>query len=268
MITVACVYKSGGEYTAEYVNRLARAVHQSLNLPHVFVCLTDAPDRRLGQQGSPNHILALNHDWPTWWGKMELFALPGPVLCFDLDTVLVGSIDELAAWIIESQDSILMLRGFYRKDQCSGILGWNGDLSWILTSFIAGLPGSCWRRRPNAVWLNTKAGQYRGDQEWLSEFLKAHPELPVVLAQDVFPRIQSFKVDVRLNGSLSEGTRIVCFHGHPRPHEVNPLPDWMVRHWKGSTVAREQAVRPKAELVVPHSAGIEQAEIDRGKQGP
>ena len=49
---IACVLKSGGDF-----------------LPaEEFICLTDLD---LDCQ-----TLALDHDWPGWWSKIELFRLP------------------------------------------------------------------------------------------------------------------------------------------------------------------------------------------------
>src|SRR6185437_8074786 len=59
MLTVACVLKSGGVYTPEYVERLRSGVGQHLD-HYKFVCLSDVdvPDR-----------IPLENDWPGWWSK-------------------------------------------------------------------------------------------------------------------------------------------------------------------------------------------------------
>jgi len=230
VITVACVYKTGGDYDETYVERLAASVHRMLSLPHRFVCLTDVPKRHLNHYPI-DQVIPLERGWPSWWAKMELFGLPGPVLYFDLDTVLTGSIDELATWIVQSKNSLLMLRGFYKSDKCSGILGWNGDLKWILDAFIEHYANQAtWRKCPNATYMLVKRKQFRGDQEWLQSFLPNHPQLSVILAQDVMSGIYSYKVHVRNNGSIPQDAKIICFHGRPRPHEIKNIP-WMEKNW-------------------------------------
>jgi len=219
VITVASVYKTGGDYDEAYVERLAVGVHRMLSLPHRFVCLTDVVEKFRGCPGLDNAI-PLQYNCPKWWAKMELFGLPGPVLYFDLDTILTGSIDSLAKWIIESKDSLLMLRGFYKNDQCSGILGWNGDLKWILNSFVEHYANQAtWRKQPNAITMLVRRERFRGDQEWLRSFLHSYPQLSVTLAQNVVSGIYSYKVHVK-NKELPPDAKVICFHGRPRPHEL------------------------------------------------
>lgn len=91
MLTVLCVLRSGGGYTAKAVEKLQRAVAAHLSVPHEFSCLSDVQ--------VPCKRIALEHGWPGWWSKIELFrpgVVNGPTLYLDLDTVIVGSIDELA----------------------------------------------------------------------------------------------------------------------------------------------------------------------------
>lgn len=231
MITVASVFKSGDEYDAAYVERLAKAVHRNLGISHRFACLTDIPEE-IKRVAGVDEAISLKQGWPTWWSKLELFGLSGPVLYFDLDTVLTGPIDGLAKWILKSENQLMMIRDFYSAAPSSGILGWNGDLKWVLECFITNYAtGAVWRRRPSAVYLLSKGEQFRGDQEWLRSFLKRR-QVSVTLAQDVAPGIYSYKVHLAGNGKLPTDARIICFHGHPRPHEVAPVPDWMQKHWR------------------------------------
>ena len=85
-LTIACVLRSGGDFDAEYVERLRDGVAANLSLPHRFVCLSDIE--------VPCERVALRHGWPGWWSKLELFEqLKGRVLYFDLDTVIAGSLN-------------------------------------------------------------------------------------------------------------------------------------------------------------------------------
>ncbi|MGH8338151.1 MAG: hypothetical protein ACRETL_15305, partial [Gammaproteobacteria bacterium] len=55
--------------------------------------------------------IPLLHDWPGWWAKMELFRpdVRGDFLFMDLDTVIVGPLDNFARI-----DKLTILRDFYR----------------------------------------------------------------------------------------------------------------------------------------------------------
>lgn len=241
MITVACVFKSAGDYDAGYVERLATAVHRTLSLPHRFVCLSDVPHKiGMDLKSHVDQMILLRHDWPSWWAKMEMFNLPGPVLYLDLDTVLIDSINELADWVTRSKDCLLMLRDFYTNKRSTGILGWNGDLRWITDSFIEQVAsGATWRQQSHAVHLITKRGRFRGDQDWLRSFLPDHPELSVALAQDVMPGIYSYKVHVREHNAVPNDARIICFHGRPRPHQIQTAP-WMAEFWGASAISLQE----------------------------
>lgn len=94
-ITVACVLKSGGRYTPIWAQRLKAMVARNLTLPHRFICLSDADVPGI-------ETIPLRHGWHRWWSKIELF---GPALqdCeralyLDLDTLPVGSLDEVALY--------------------------------------------------------------------------------------------------------------------------------------------------------------------------
>ena len=85
---VACVCRTSEKYTPRVVEWMARQVKANIRTPHLFQCLTNEPDKMPGG-------VALEHDWPRWWPKLELFR-PGrwpdgiTVLYLDMDAVLLG----------------------------------------------------------------------------------------------------------------------------------------------------------------------------------
>lgn len=231
MITIACVLKTGGDYDVDYVRRLQVGVAAHLSVPYRFVCLSDVD--------VPCERIPLVHSWPGWWAKMELFKLRGPVLYLDLDTVIVGSLDQLANHISTLQGSLIMLRGFYKQDRCSGLLGWNGDVSKVFDDFYESYAKTAtFKQRPNATYMIAGRQQFRGDQEWLREYLKgAGSSLSVTMAQDIMPGIYSYKVHVQRTEKLPQDAKIICFHGRPRPVELDPAPDWLKQHWRPTSRA-------------------------------
>lgn len=240
MLTVASVYVTGGCYDEAYVKRLAMAVQRNLTVPYRFVCLTDAPSESL-QIPAIHWIKRLRAGWPGWWAKMEIFRLRGPVLYFDLDTIITGSIDLLAKSIMQADDNtLLMLRDFYSKRESSGILGWHLDMSLILQDFRDNYAADAsWHKGGRVISMRAKGTRFQGDQDWLRIFLRSHPQIAVTMAQDVQPGLYSYKVDVQKAGGLPDDASIVCFHGEPRPHGVKPCPEWMLRHWHGANIAEE-----------------------------
>lgn len=228
-MTVACVYRTGGDYDARYVQKLLMGVRQNLSLPHRFVCLTDAAGEELDfLRDLPNmSILPLAYDWPGWWSKIELFCLEPPVLSLDLDTRVVGSIDPLGDWAMEKGEGFLMLRGFYRSDACSGVMSWRMDMSWVMWTFADdfALQGT-FERNSLGVSMRCRRGAFRGDQEWIrSTVPPRRGKLPgIVFAQDVMDGIYSYKVHIQ-GKATPPSPRLIIFHGRPRPHEVEDAPE-------------------------------------------
>ncbi|MER8563813.1 hypothetical protein [Mesorhizobium sp. M0578] len=196
MKTVACVLRSGGEYAPRHVVRLLSQVIE--HLPGAeFRCFSD-----IKLQGV--EVIPLRYGWPGWWAKMELFRpeLPDDWLYFDLDTLIVGSLADMAA--IEGP---AILRDVYRP--------------WGLGSGIMAIPQSI----KAAVWEAFTAAPADHMQRFAAggdqEFLESCRGVDWRLWQDLCPRqLCSYKVDVQRLGRIPTGVRVVFFHGKPRPWDV------------------------------------------------
>lgn len=220
MLNVACVLRSGGTYTVSDVEKLHAMVTRHLKYGE-FYCLTDMP--REVAKIEDVHPIPLHHNWPGWWSKLELFrtnAFPegDRILYLDLDTIIVGNLEALAA----RQEHWIMLGDFYRRPPkhqriglASGVMMWTAnDQDQIYQSFA---------RQPQRV-MNT----VRGDQDWI-----ARQNPTAVLWENLVPgQVISYKVHMRDAGGLivpPADTRIVCFHGKPKPSEVQE--PWVLKHW-------------------------------------
>lgn len=192
MISIATVLRSGGDYRPEHVRALADMCGRFAPA-HRFVVLTD--QCYAFSEDEEIEARPLKRDWPGWWAKMELFALPGPVLFFDLDTVIVRDIQPLVELV--RHDPFVILRDFYRgrsnrNAMQSSMMWWTGDMSRLTADFEA---------EPR-FYLG-------GDQEWLEQ----HYTGEFAFWQDVAPRaIGSFKASPR-----TQNERVIIFHGQPRP---------------------------------------------------
>jgi SAM-dependent methyltransferase len=215
-ITVACVLKSGGDFTADHVEKLRNMVARNMTLPYDFVCLTD--------MNVPKNVcrsIRLQNGFPGWWSKVELFRKDlfktKYVVYFDLDTVITGSIDSLFVKDID----FAALRPWNERNRnngyfASGMLIWkNGNYDFIYDEFDE----------------NTIGDYTVGDQQYMSNALTERDQhyYPI---QSYFDGVYSYKRNCK--GSLPKGARIVCFHGHPRPSEVVGLPGhgWVERNWR------------------------------------
>lgn len=196
MLTVACVLRSGGAYTAEWVAKLRAGVSAHLHCDHRFICLTD--------MRVPCSYVPLDMRWPGWWSKIELFRLPPPVLYFDLDTLICGDISE-AADAAMTTPQIVMLENFYRPGHTgSGVMAWsNSDQAiGVYRKFIAD---------PAAHMDRHHIG---GDQEYIEQAISLDT---IRKWQDILPgQFVSYKQHVRKTGEIPEGARVVCLHGKPK----------------------------------------------------
>lgn len=209
MLTVACVLRSGGDYDSQYVEALQNAVRRHLTLPYEFVCLSDIDLACCA-------TIPLEHNWPKWWPKIELFNLKGPVLFADLDTIILGNIDEWAQAILEQGDSeIIMIRPFnpayVGTSFGSGLMGWNCDLSFVYDRFIY-----------------PRDRRYRLEQTYVRKALLRN-EIKITPIQDVIDGVYSYKR--HCTEGLPEDARIVCFHGKPRPLQSTDI-SWVKENWK------------------------------------
>ncbi len=197
MLTVATVLRRGPEFKPRHVHALWDGVSEHLEAEHEFVCLTD-------EEGVQCETIPLEHGWVGWWSKLELFKLAGPVLYFDLDTVVRGPIDAVVDAL--NGRPFAILRDFYQSiDRMgSGMMYWEDDRSWIYESFLLD-PQAAMRR-------------YRGDQNFLDAVVK-----DADFMQDITDGVCSYKADVRRKTERA-GAPIVCFHGRPRPWSQDEIP--------------------------------------------
>lgn len=183
-------------FTSDHADWLHRQIAQ--HWQGDIACLSDRPVR--GAKEIP-----LIRDWPGWWAKMELFRpdIKGDLLYMDLDTVIVGDLTPMA-----SAGQFTMLRDFYR----SGNLG--SGLMYLPEADRAEL-WEAWNRQPEAEMGQHQTNQSLGDQG----FIQSVRRKPVALWQDLLPgSVISYKVNQRR--LPPPGTRVVCFHGIPRPWQV------------------------------------------------
>ena len=211
-LTIACVYRPGGDFFAEYVYRLQRNLRDHVKVPYRFVCLSTQDLRGVT-------TLRLKRNLPGWWSKLELFdhKLPGPVWYFDLDTIIVSDVTD----IVSTEFEFAALGPFLGLDgkplmagdaMGSGVMAFDGtvDRSYIPRAYTSRTDMEYRTRRR---W---------GDQGFIQDQIKSEFE-PL---QQHFPgRIIRFKSDVRRADKtlapVPHGASIVCFSGKPRPHEIN-----------------------------------------------
>jgi hypothetical protein len=204
MTMVACVLRSGGDFSPAWVRALSRGIRD-------MVCLSDVIVDGV-------HCVPLEHPWPRWWAKIELFRpelrrLSDCFLYLDLDTLVLGDLDSLLRY----DGDFAMLAGFLesrrgKKVGQSGVMAWTpGPHTDRLYETFAADPNRYMRR-------------YRGD----ADYIRAHVHHDYL--QDRYSGIYSYKLHAR-NGP-PRGAVLIC--GHGRPRFSDPRAGWAHERWKAA----------------------------------
>ncbi len=211
MLNIACVYKTGGDYDWRYVNRLHDNLVDKLGWnTFEFTILTDNSDV-VEKVDSPARInfVALEMNLKKFWSKLELFKLKGRVLYFDLDTIILDSMDTLINEVkVCPEGSFYMMKAFNRerRDWASAIMAWNGDFSYIVHNFD----------EDNTLEMNY--GKW--EQKYISDRLQKMG-VNIQNINKLLTGIRSYKR--QCINQIPKDTKVICFHGRPRPHDVNWL---------------------------------------------
>jgi len=194
---VYLVMRWSKEYTPTHVRRLAAQITDC-----DVVALADIPVIM-----APQNIL-LKYDYPGWWSKMELFRpdIEGDLFYMDLDSTVLGPVANLAR-----VGNTTMLRDFYRAD------GLQSSVMYLTMEDRARVwQAWCGKEQEIISRFSVKRPGHNGDQNFLEEVLGV--ESSVLRWQDTHPgAICSYKVHVQPSGKVPEGTRILVFHGKPKP---------------------------------------------------
>lgn len=196
-----CCVKTGKKYdNDDYVLRLRDGVRK--HLPNSsgdqrFVCFTDAPVGGVDCEPLPVNL-------PKWWAKLGLFTLGKPLLYFDLDVVIVGSLEPLLAW-----EGFGIIKNPWLKGYNSSVMKLTGAECRVWDMFTPGVMATM-----------------RGDQDWLNVAFPMQRTFPV----EWFP---SWKVHrCFAMPEPPKGAIAINCHGSPKPHQVKM--GWLRDHWIGA----------------------------------
>lgn len=174
-----------------------------------FIVFTDNLDEDYG----PGIEKRLTHpDLTGWWQKLALFKKGtfnnhDRIFFMDLDTVITGPLDKLAAY----DGGFAILRDVYRATGLqSSVMSWRANEQTGM-----------WDTFETAGFPNVDGG----DQAWIEDH---HNRGMTVRLQDVLP---DFFVSYKVTGGAIPDKASVCiFHGRPRPHEVTT--GWVPMVWR------------------------------------
>lgn len=214
-VNVICM-KWGAKYGPEYVNRLFFGVRRHLKRAHRFVCFTeDAAGIDPGVEIRPLPELDLPPSPERGWLKLATFGptlsdLTGLTLFLDLDLVIVGGLDIF----FEPQGSFYIMRDFKRpgsKVGNSSVYRFTvGEHPGVLSDFLADFEGVKRRHRNEQEYL-TQAMEDRGALAYWP------PDWAVSYKKRCVP---GFPMNYFKSPTCPADTRIVVFHGRPKPEEA------------------------------------------------
>lgn len=182
-------------YEPHWVDRLAAGFRRNLTIPHQFIAFTD----RDYEFGSGVEQFTTLGDEPDWSSMIAPFCLEGPMIVAGLDTVIVGSVDDLARYCFDA-DRIALPRSPGQAHACNGIC--------LVPPGQTGIYNR-WSGENDMLWLR---------------------EQPHHFIDDLFPgQVLSYRLQARPNGFGD--ARVIYFHGRDKPHELTAEP-FIQEHWR------------------------------------
>ena len=207
----------GGPYDMEYANRTVSMFRRNFSKNFKAWCITERPSE-LNTDITP---ITPSISVTGWWNKVLTFGNDMPegwIVVIDVDLVIINDITDIIEYAIENTQQIAAYSDAISWMDCkfssSFMIFRKGSLSHIYDTFCKQWPAN--KDFPG------------GDQVW------THPQLDHILYLDEkFPNFKkSLKFDLLeaeyekfyLPKSLPNSTKIIDFHGRPKPHELTQWP--------------------------------------------
>ena len=233
-IDCACVIH-GDVYSWDYVDRLYSMLTRNFTHPVKLHVYTEK-DRTVPEPYIKHELADWRISGPkkAWWYKIQLFNKEhhqGPLLYFDLDTVIVNNID----WIYREQlDHFWTVRDFKHLWN-SRDFSINSSIMYFDTTRFTYI----WDDFISRDFKRTQA-RYRGDQNYITDIMRT--ERRKYFDQD---RVKSWRWECLDGGydftkkrhvnpgagtEILPQTSVLIFHGNPKPKDVED--SIIVRHWR------------------------------------
>lgn len=223
MMTVCCVWQPSKIYNDRYPVILRNMVARHLSVPHRFVCVMteDIP--------LPVERIVLESNLGGWWSKLQLFsppvaeALGNDCLYFDLDTVIIRSIDMLAA--IKSPMAFLRNWNTFldgRPRLSSAVMRWKIDPTFIWSHFERNAASYDLSKDEQSVIIDA----LEGNCSFLDD------ELPPYYFLDWPRNFLGVFVDGEDFFRTYRTTSVLVFAGHSKPSDLVVRYKWIKENWQ------------------------------------
>jgi hypothetical protein len=223
-IDCACVIH-GSAYSWTYVDRLYNMLSRNISVGVRLHVYTEA-DRPVPAPMIKHALEEWNLNGPrqAWWYKMQMFNAEhhaGPLLYFDLDTVIVKNIDWIWQKTLKHFWAVQDFKYLWRPEHYEI----NSSVMWWDTRKFDHVWGSM-QRQP----LNKIMSAYRGDQDYLAQAISGDdrrlfdPERIKSWRWQCLDGGYNFNKKAYKNPGtgthIDHRTSVLIFHGKPKPHEV------------------------------------------------
>lgn len=218
--------KWGGADSKQYVYKLRNMVERHTTIDHDFYCITDKKIEGINTIELPKHVANFHLNIPKFYMHAKHPELEGRrVLFFDLDTVLVGNIDDFLRY----EGYLCAIKPFRQ-------VNWNISTPGGVLSFVNGKTEWIWKEveeKPQ-YWAERYAGKERFILNNLEKKYSVFSSRIFYWDrwQDILPgQLISYKRHVQRNDAM-HNARVIAFHGNPRPHEAALKDSLIKRNWK------------------------------------
>ena len=203
---IVCIWSGEkSRFPVEYVYKLKNMVYRNVTGDNRFICLTHNPELIEDEDVIP--VRLPDETIAGSWNMIQLFHgydfLSDRLVYFDLDTVILGNIDDL----VNSESGFYVLYDFGMKKPTFGgaVKVFNQKYRWIWDLFQKDKNDIMKKQKRSDLWYGGLITRSHTDIKWI---------------QDEYPgQYESYKINLK-RGEPHSNTRVVCFHGSPMPHEV------------------------------------------------
>lgn len=217
-IDVVCLFIPSDIYTVEYVNKLYSSVSNNVASEIKFHCITDETE------GFHRDIILhplVRKDLPGWWMKLSLFSdslyegMSDRILFIDLDVIIKGSLDD-----------------YFSYNQEASLIGHRDFRHPTIHTSIFRLD----RSKYTKIWEEfSRSAEIKNGRALLhgKSFFGDQDVIDWMVGDSVAYYPQDWIASYRwewLKKKAAEGTKIISFHGLPKPHQLDEN-DSLKKYW-------------------------------------
>lgn len=216
---------STGIYDESWADKLYRGLKRNTKIPFELVVLVDReynftePIRQVP--------FALNYTQNSGWALQTEKYRPDLTkdwrVCMGLDTIITGNIDN---YLEPDKDFAMVTDPFFPNEVCNA-------MTWCSPA-TAQIIWNVWMTKQDWIKENCRLPPWNTVSEMvlLRKLFNKHGHLPCI--DKLFPGVYSYKCHIIDKPELMDHTKILYFHGDPKPNDLGayPVDEKIIPHWK------------------------------------